>query len=93
MAKSLFEVQFAHNTAYHESIKDVPYRIVFKDTSKTAIHAAADLVISESENSLESPAEYADNAQSMAKEAYSNVSANTQRTADARKQQYMTRVG
>ena len=66
----------------------MPYRIVFKDTPRTAIHAAADLVISESENSLESPAEYADNAQSMAKEAYSNVSANTQHTANARKRQY-----
>ena len=50
----MFEVQFAHNTAYHESIKDVPSKIVFKDTPRTAIHAAADLVISESENSLES---------------------------------------
>ena len=42
--KHLPEIQFAHNTTFHESIATTPYKVVFKEDPRTIIHAAADVI-------------------------------------------------
>ena len=44
----LFAAQFVYNTAYHETVGDTSYRIIFKDSPRTTLQVAADLVHSES---------------------------------------------
>ena len=40
----LTQVQLAYNTSYHESIGDIPYRVIFKGMPRTLLQAAADSV-------------------------------------------------
>ena len=38
-------VQFAHDTAHHTSISDIPYRVVFKELPRTLLDVAAAVVV------------------------------------------------
>ena len=42
--KYLTQVQLAYNTSYHESIGDIPYRVIFKEMPRTLLQASADSV-------------------------------------------------
>ena len=84
----LFAAQFAHNTAYHETMGDTPYRIVFKDSPRTMLRVAADLVYSESTDEHQLPTVYADQEQEKVAEMYANVESRSKQMKEARQQQY-----
>ena len=88
----LFAAQFAHNTAYHETMEDTPYRIVFKDSPRTMLHVAADLVYSESTDEHQLPTVYADQEQEKVAEMYANVESRYKQMKEARQQQYQKKV-
>ena len=80
----LFAAQFAHNTAYHETMGDTPYRIVFKDSPRTMLQVAADLVYSESTDEHQLPTVYADQEQEKVAEMYANVESRSKQMKEAR---------
>ena len=84
----LFAVQFAYNTAYHTTVGDIPYRIIFKDSPRTTLQVAADLEHSESIDEHLLPSVYADREQQRAGEMYGNVHERSIQMKQVRKQQY-----
>ena len=52
----LTQVQFAYNTEHHESIADIPYRVVFKEIPRTLLQVAADSVCRPTGHTVTSPA-------------------------------------
>ena len=84
----LFAAQFAYNTAYHETVGDTRYRIIFKDSPRTTLQVAADLVQSESIDEHLLPSAYADREKQRAVEMYENVQERSRQMEEVRKQQY-----
>ena len=84
----LTQVQFAYNTAHHESIADIPYRVVFKEIPRTLLQAAADTVCRPTGHTVTSPAIYADRRSAAVPGLYQKVMTNSIQASRARQKQY-----
>jgi transposase InsO family protein len=77
------QVQLAHNSAYHESIADIPYRIAYKEMPRTLLQAAADLVSPSKERVARSATSYAYKSFVSVPGLYEGVRRNTRKAVEA----------
>eukprot|EP00118_Oscarella_pearsei_P017462 m.173105 g.173105 ORF g.173105 m.173105 type:complete len:319 (+) comp39090_c0_seq1:2571-3527(+) len=83
----LYAVQFAHNSAIHEFIGETPYRIIFKESPRTLVDAAADALLPTAKPTLP-PREYVQNAESYTPQLYKDTREKARQSAVRRREQY-----
>ena len=87
--KHLSEIQFAHNTTFHESIATTPYKVVFKEDLRTIVHAAADVIHRPQPAGIsKTPLEFATDRDSGISRLCSRVKTNSERMAVQRRKGY-----
>ena len=84
----LTQVQLAYNTSYHESIGDIPYRVIFKEMPRTLLQAAADSVCRVTEHKTTSPMAYVENSLTSVPDIYQKVKKNYSHKSNERQRQY-----
>jgi transposase InsO family protein len=77
--KHLSEVQLALNSVVHETIQDIPFRVMFKCTPRGMVDVTADRVMRCPRNSLE---------KEEVTRMYQNVTEATQKASEKRREQY-----
>ena len=84
----LTQVQLASSTSYHESIGDIPYRVIFKEMPRTLLQAAADSVCRITEHKTTSPMAYVENSLTSVPDIYQRVKKIYSHRSNERQRQY-----